>query len=328
MLEIASSMRMKQVRIASEVNLQTLTDDAFAGLCHALLFEEHGTSYKPVAGDGGDSGVDGFVNDYEIVYQFKFFKARPRPSSFLKDIDKVQHLSNMKRWMLILPEDPTQRLYQLIAKEKASRPFIVDALGKTWICSMLAKHKHIRERFFPEIAKEASVQKVISMSEFRAKKQDQSFEEMKKEVRSRKPVKVSAERPANSLTQEHIRIIKDEIKKISDLTRGKDSYSKICSKLKNKNGVDNWYWISDDHYPEIMDWLRKYYYGAKSEYQAPGDIRRQLIGVIKSQQKQLRLSDKIYRELLLRVTGKKSSTVMEIAELRAVVYHFNILLGQ
>lgn len=316
------------MRIASEVNLQTLSDETFASLCHALLLEEHGICYKPVAGDGGDAGIDGFVNEYEIVYQFKFFRARPRPSSFLKDIDKVKSLPNLKQWMLVLPEDPTQRLYQLIANEKAIRPFLVDALGKTWICSKLEKHKHVKERFFPEIAKEASVQKVIYMGEFRARKQEQLIEEIKKEVKSRKPFKISAERPANSLTPEHIRIIKDEIKKVSESTRGKDSYSKICSKLKNKHGVDNWYWIQDHFYPEIMDWLRKYYHATKNEYQAPGDVRRQLIGVVKSQQKQLHLSDKAYREQLLKLTGKQSSTVLEISELRMVVHHFNLLLGQ
>lgn len=302
-------------------------DEKFAAICHAVLLEEHGIGYKPVAGEGGDSGIDGFVDNYEIVYQFKFFKARPRPSSFLKDIDKVAHLSNLKRWILLIPEDPTQKLHQLITEEKALRSFDVVVLGKTWILSMLDKYKHVRERFFPEIAKEASVQKVIHLSEFRASKHEELLKEIKREVRSKKSVRTSADRPADSLTSEHIRLIKDEIRRVEKATHSKDSFGKLCSKLKNKYGVDNWYWIKDNCFPEIMDWLRKYYYATKEEYKTPGKIRNELIGVIKSQQKILNLNDKKYRELLFQITGKTSSTHMEIGELNRVKDYFNILLG-
>lgn len=315
------------MRTAKEINLQTLTDEMFTALCHAVLSEEYEIGYKPVAGEGGDSGIDGFVDNYEVVYQFKFFKARPRPSSFLNDIDKVAHLTNLKKWILLIPEDPTQRLYQLITKEKVLRSFNVEVLGKTWILSKLDKYKHIKERFFPEIAKEASVQKVIHLNEFRASKHEELLKEIKREVKSKKPVRTSAERPPESLTPEHIRLIKDEIKRVEKATNGKDSFGKICSKLKNKYSVDNWYWIDDKHFPEIMDWLRKYYYATKEEYRTPGKIRNELIGVIKSQQRMLSLNDKKYREFLFQITGKTSSTHMENYELALVKDYFNILLG-
>lgn len=305
-----------------------LTDEKFAALCHALLFEEHGISYKPVAGDGGDSGIDGFVNDYEIIYQFKFFKSRPRPASFVNDINKVAVQPNLKQWVLILPEDPTLRLHQLIAEEKATRSFNVEALGKTWILSKLDKHVHIKERFFPEIAKEVSVQKVISLGAFAANKHEKLMEELKREVRSKKPVRISVEKPTDSMTSEHIRLIKDEIKKIDKATSGKYSFGKICTNLKNKYRVDNWLLIKDEHSPEIMDWLRRYYFGTRQEnYKSPGQTRNQLIGIIKSQQKMLKLTDKVYREYLFKLTGKSSSTKMEIQELEKVKQYFNILLG-
>ena len=310
-----------------EINLQTLSDEIFASLCHAMLLEEHGICYKPVSGKGGDSGIDGYVYEYEIVYQFKFFRSRPRPSSFLKDIDKVARLPNLKRWILLIPDDPTQKLYQLIAKEKASRSFDVDVLGKTWILSMFDKYEHIKERFFPEIAKEASVQKVIHLNQFRANKHETLLKEIKQELRNKKPIRISAERPSDSLTPEHIRLIKDEIERVEKATNGRHSFGKLCSKLKNKYGVDNWYWIKDNCFPEIMDWLRKYYHATKEKYRTPGEIRNQLIGVIKSQQKILNLNDKKYRALLFQITGKISSTHMEITELEHVKDYFNILLG-
>lgn len=315
------------MRAAKEINLQTLTDEMFAALCHMVLLEVHGICYKPVAGEGGDSGIDGFVNDYEIVYQFKFFKARPRPASFLSDIDKVAHLPNLKQWFLLIPEDPTERLYQLIAEEKALRSFNVGVFGKTWLLLMLEKHKHIKDLFFPEVAKEASVQKGIHLSEVKAQKQEGMLKEIKREVRSRKPIRISVEKPPDSLTPEHIRLISDEIEKVIKGSSGSQSFGKICSNLKNKYGVGNWHLIRDDHFSDIMDWLRKYYYATREKYRTPGKIRNDLIGVIKSQQRSLNLSDKKYRELLLQITGKTSSTHMEIHELKRVRDHFNILLG-
>ncbi len=317
----------KLLRADSEINLQTLNDEKFAGVCHALLFEVHGLSYRPVAGEGGDSGIDGFVDDYGIIYQFKFFKARPRPASFLKDIDKVAHLPNLKQWILLLPEDPTLKLHHLIDAEKVSRPFSVEALGRTWMLSMLEKHKHIKERFFPEVAKEASVQKVIHLSEAKAKKQERILRELKREVRSKRPIKVSVEKPSDSLTAEHRRLIKDEMAKIEEATKKRHSFSRLCSNLKNKYGVDNWYLISDSCFPEIMEWLRRYYFGTRENYRAPGNIRKELIGVIKSQQKRLDLSDKQYRMVLSRLTGKTSCTQMDNDELRGVRDYFNGLLA-
>lgn len=315
------------MRAAKGINLQTLTDEMFAALCHAVLLEEHGIVYKPVAGEGGDSGIDGFIDNYEVVFQFKFFKARPRPSSFLKDIDKVAHLPNLKSWVLLIPEDPTLRLYQLIAKEKALRPFNIEVLGKTWILSRVDKYNSIKEKFFPEIAKESSVQKVISFSEFASNKHEKLMRELKREVKSKKPIRVSVERPLNSLTPEHIRVIKDEIEKVEKATNGKHSFGRLCSSLKNKYSVDNWYLIQDSHFSEVMNWLRKYYFGTRDKYISPGKTRTQLIGIIKSQQKMLNLTDKEYREWLFKITGKSSSTLMEIGELEIVKHNFNILLG-
>ncbi|HHT9105783.1 MAG TPA: hypothetical protein ACFYD7_07925 [Candidatus Wujingus californicus] len=310
-----------------EINLQMLTDEKFAALCHALLSEEHGISYKPVAGEGGDSGIDGFVNDYEVVYQFKFFRSRPRPASFVKDINKIAHLSNLKRWVLLIPEDPTQKLYQLIEKEKASRPFAVNVLGKTWLLSKLDKFKHIKERFFSEIAKEVSVQKVISLSEQKAQKHEKMLTEIKNEIISKKPNKIIVERPADILSQEHVRDVLDEIKRIGKVSNGKYSYAAILRQLKNKYRVSNWHLIKDCNYGEIMTWLNSYYHGVKELYPSPSQIRKRLQGVIKSQQKMLGLSDRKYRESLFQITGKTSSTIMEICELERVKDEFNILLG-
>src|SRR3989339_388324 len=300
---------------ANEINLQTLTDETFAALCHALLSAVHGTCYKPVAGEGGDSGIDGFIEGYSVIYQFKYYKTRPRPASFLKDIDKVAHLPGLKQWILLIPDDPTPKLYQLIANEKAIRSFGIDVLGKTRILSLLDKHKDIRERFFPQIAKETTVKKVLHLNEYYAQRHEKMLNEMKEEIKSKKPIKVSAERPLNSLTPEHIRDILDEIKRIEKGSNGKYSYSVVLKQLKNKYNVSNWQFIKDHKYGEIMTWLGRYYHGVKESSTSPLQARKTLQGVIKSQQKRLGLNDREYRNILFKIAGKTSTTQMDIDEL-------------
>ena len=79
--------------VTEEIDLQALTDETFAGLCHLILLQEHGTVYRPLAGEGGDEGVDGFIEDFSIVYQIKFFKARRRlegrPVEDWRDVHKI-----------------------------------------------------------------------------------------------------------------------------------------------------------------------------------------------------------------------------------------------
>src|SRR3989304_6221262 len=196
---------------ANEINLQTLTDETFAVLCHALLFAEHGTCYNSVAGEGGDSGIDGFIEGYSTIYQFKYYKARPRPATFLKDIDKVAHLPGLRQWILLIPDDPTPKLYQLIAKE-------------------------------------ATVKRVIHLTEYNAQRHEKMLNEIKEEIKSKKPIKVSAERPLNGLTAEHIGHILAEIKRIEKGSNRKYSYSVVLKQLKNKYNELSWQFIKDHYY--------------------------------------------------------------------------------
>jgi hypothetical protein len=312
--------------VTEEINLQTLTDKAFVGLCHLILLQEHGTVYRPVAEEGGDEGIDGFMEDFSIVYQIKFFRARPRPATFLKDVDKVSNLPGLKRWVLLIPDNPTKKLYQLVAKEKTQRPFDLEVLGKTWILSKLDEYKDIKERFFPEIAKEVSVQKLLTQSEHKAQTQEQLLREIKRKIKSKKSDKPPPERPPDCLSPEHRRDIKDEVKRIERTTKGKYPFGRILAQLKNKYNVDDWYSIKDVFYGEIMAWLNKYYHGVQESPISPSQRRKSLQGVIKAQQKMLGLNDREYSELLSEITGKSSTTQMDITELNRVKFHFNTLM--
>lgn len=68
----------------------------------------------------------------------------------------------------------------------------------------------------------------------KAKKHEEMLKGIKKEVRSKRPIRISAERPPDSLTHEHIRLIKDEIQRVENASNGKNSNGKICSPLKKQ----------------------------------------------------------------------------------------------
>ena len=151
--------------------------------------------------------------------------------------------------------------------------------------------------------------------------------EIKEEIKSKKPIKVSAERPLNGLTAEHIGDILAEIKRIEKGSNRKYSYSVVLKQLKNKYNVSNWQFIKDHNYGEIMTWLGRYYHGVKESYISPLQVRKTLQGVIKSQQKRLGLNDREYRNILFKIAEKTSTTEMDIDELERAKDEFNILLG-
>jgi len=215
----------------AEVDLKSMSHESFEELCHSLLSEEYGEIYKPVDGRGGDQGIDGHTEDYSEVFQIKFYKSRPRPSTFVKDIEKVTALAGLKSWTLIIPDNPTPRLYELIEKEKAVRPFDVQVVGKTWILALLDKHESVRQHFFEEVAKEKSVRKVLDLAEYRERKAAEQhndirkrFKKLEKKIDSKKPNIISVERHPESLTPEHEKEITDEVERIVKVSKGQESF--------------------------------------------------------------------------------------------------------
>ncbi len=315
-----------------KIDLKTLTDETFVELCHALLSKEHGETYRPVDGSGGDRGIDGYTQDYFVVYQIKFYKSRPRPATFVREIDKVVSLSGLRTWVLVIPDDPTPKLNELIAREKAIRQFDVQVVGKTWILTLLDKHESVRNRFFAQSAKEESVQNILDFTKFRARKSTQEHKDIRREIRNlkqtverKKPSPISVGRPPDCITPQHEREIKDEIRKIVEANKG-ESFKKIFRQLKNRYVVANWHLIPDQNFGDILSWLHRYHHAVKDTV-TPEKKKNQLKGIIKSQQKALGLSDKQYRALLMNLVNKSSTTQMDIKELDKVKDHLNIMLG-
>ncbi len=210
------------------------THQEFERLCHELLAAEY-IDYQPVAGEGGDEGIDGFRRNREVIYQLKFSRHRLRPNEYFADLDRVAKLYSLREWVLVIPCDPTPRLLDLARARARLYNIRVTILDRTDLENLISKHSTIREKYFPELAREATV---LRLHKHVATKDD--VRRLQKEVRANRPVKLHAVPPPESLTPLHRKEIQKAADKIVRESRGKIKYGQVFSMLKNEFGeIDN-----------------------------------------------------------------------------------------
>lgn len=310
------------MNVSSTRDLQDIrSHQEFERLCHELLAAAH-NDYQPIAGEGGDEGVDGFRGNREIVYQFKFSVYRLRPGEYFADLDRVVKLYPLREWVLVIPRDPTPRLLDLARTKARHYDIRVTILDRTALENLISKHSTIREKYFPELAREATV---LRLHKRVATKDDMRL--LQKEMRANRPVKLHAVPPPESLSPSHRQDIQEAAKKIIRESHGKIQYDRVFGMLKRKFRVDNWHWISDSKFPEIMKWLHNFTYGVKDEYGIRDSVTT-LKGVIQSQRRQLGLSESEYRDVLRQLTGVDSTTKMDKEQLLSVRDYFNLLIAR
>jgi hypothetical protein len=136
------------------VNLLELkTGERFENFCKALL-TEHCARFQ--AFSAPDSGVDGYHEGTETVFQFYFPERAPRKDKILRDIQKI--LSSKfrpKAWVLVIPKDPSPAQKSWIETGLKDSLIRGDIWGVTKIDQLLRTYPRVREEFFPtEIRRE------------------------------------------------------------------------------------------------------------------------------------------------------------------------------
>jgi hypothetical protein len=136
------------------VNLLKLENgERFEIFCKALL-TEHCTRFQ--AFSAPDSGVDGYDEDTETVFQFYFPERAPLKNKILRDIQKI--LSSQfrpKAWILVIPKDPSPAQKSWVETGLKDSFICGEIWGATKIDQMLRAYPRVREEFFPtEIRKE------------------------------------------------------------------------------------------------------------------------------------------------------------------------------
>ena len=120
----------------------------FEEFCQALLREEFPRfqAFSPP-----DAGMDGYESDLQTIFQAYFPEGAPRRDKIRADLEKArQHRERCKRWVLLLPKNPTLALLRWLEKnEQPSCAFKIEVWGKTEISARLRKHPDVKEQFFP-----------------------------------------------------------------------------------------------------------------------------------------------------------------------------------
>jgi hypothetical protein len=128
------------------------THEQFEELCHELLASEY-SDYQPIAGEGGDGGIDAFRDNRQVIYQLKFSTQRLRPSDYLRDLDRVSQNHRLREWVLVISRDPTPHLLELAKRKEKTYGIAVNILGRTDLEHLLNKHPTIRDKYFSQPAK-------------------------------------------------------------------------------------------------------------------------------------------------------------------------------
>ena len=137
------------------VNLLELRNGGrFEAFCKALLIEQYP---RFQAFSAPDSGVDGYDDLNDTVFQFYFPEGAPRKDKIVADIRKVLASGTLpKAWILILPKDPTPLQTGWVNAEFAGTQVTTAIWGKTEIEKLLRRHARVQAEFFP-----TEVRKVI-----------------------------------------------------------------------------------------------------------------------------------------------------------------------
>jgi hypothetical protein len=136
------------------VNLLELRDGGrFEAFCKSLLREQYP---RFQAYSAPDSGMDGYDEETETVFQFYYPEGAPRKDKIISDIGKVLASgASFKGWILVLPKDPTPRQAGWVNAEFEGSGITGAIWGKTEIERLLRIHTSVKAAFFPTEVRKA-----------------------------------------------------------------------------------------------------------------------------------------------------------------------------
>lgn len=294
------------------VNLLTLeTPERFEEFCCALLCEEFPRFH---AFSGPDLGMDGFDSDSGTIYQAYFPERSPRKDKIQEDLKKAKRQGDAcKGWVLLLPKDPSAPLSQWLQgqQKQLELHFSVSTWGKTELLKRLRKHSHVQEHYFPTELKR----------------------ELRRLVKGKRPAAGDAD-SVQAVTAEEAAQLYELIGKVADdeAARKKrkprrSDYSREYGEFNSHFHLSSYDLLPASRFLEARRYLERKQYARRGGETSERERSRCLSG-IKAIQKDLGISDSAYRQLLLEVSGRTSTTQLNLPSLRQVFQHFQRLQGR
>ncbi len=292
------------------IDFLQLGEKRFEEMCQAVLQEEFP---RFQAFSAPDLGMDGFDSDSGTVFQVYFPEREPRKDKIQADIGKAKVQSDgCKRWVLLLPKNPTPGLVKWIReKQQPSCSFPIEVWGKTKVYALLRKHKAVKEQYFP--------------SEWK--------KELRKAAKGKGPREGDAG-PGLEITPEEReelremteRLAKDEAKRKKRKVRG-DDFQREYGEFRAYFNLSSYDRLPREKIGDARKYLNDKLF-ARREREPVRLKRNRMVGGIKGIAKSLGMGDTKYRHALLDLTGKRSTTEMDMKELEKVFEYFRQLQGQ
>jgi hypothetical protein len=294
-------MRMNLLALESEKR--------FEEFCQALLKEE---CPRFQAFSAPDMGMDGYDSDSETIFQAYFPEQAPRRDKICNDLEKAKGNSwACRRWVLLLPKNPTPHFLQWFYRDQQSFfPFKLEVWGKTEILALLQKHPAVKEAYFP--------------SELR--------QELQRLAKGKRP-SAGDVNPGQELSPEQAAALRQQITDLveEEATRKRRKPRPVDFGREYGEFNAHFHLSSYDKLPsakflEARRYLEKNHYGRRRSDRQEMERHRYISG-IKAIQNKLKMGDKQYRNILVEITGKSSTTEMGIDELAQVFKRFKNLQG-
>jgi hypothetical protein len=278
-------------------------------MCQALLSEEYP---RFQAFSAPDAGMDGYDSDSETIFQAYFPEQAPRRDKILTDLEKARDNAwACKRWVLLLPKNPTAPLSQWLQNEQQpSVPFSLEVWGRTRLLALLAKHPRVREIYFPTEWKK----------------------ELKRVAKGKHPG-VGDATPEDEMTPEQaeqlrqflVRLAEEEATRKHRKPRGTD-FQREYGEFNSHFHLSSYDRLPANKFLEARAHLEKKLYSRRNR-DTQGQQRTRYVNGIKAIQTKLKIAEKEYRLILFETTGKTSTTEMDTHELHRAFDRFRYLQG-
>lgn len=282
------------------INLLNMESERrFEELCQSLLREEY---QRFQAFSSPDAGMDGYDADTETIFQAYFPERAPRRNKILSDIKKaIEHGDKCKRWVLLLPKNPTPILIVWVKEFQPKCRFKIEIWGKNEILLLLRKHPDVSEQFFPT----------------------QLHVELQRLSKGRKPATGDAA-PGKEITTEQAGELRELLTKLAEEEVGRKRRPFRAVNFQREYGEFNAYFrlsaydrLPSSVFGSARAYLERKLY-ARRNHEPSRRTRYRLLSGIKAIQKQLALTDSDYRAMLIQLTGKPSTSSMDKDELKRV----------
>lgn len=281
----------------------------FECLCQALLAEEF-PRFQPFSQP--DLGMDGYDSTSETVFQVYFPEKAPRRDKIAADLAKARIQGwPCKRWVLLLPKNPTPILLSWLAREREALPFDIEVWGHTSICKLLRKHPAIQNEFFP-----TELQREIG----------RILKGKKPKPGDAAPGKTVSHEQAAEIKQDIDKIVEEEARRKKRAPKSAD-YAREFGEFNAHFVLSSYDRLAASEFFAAREYLERKRYGRRTA-NTNSQQRNTYIAGIKAIQKDLKIADSAYRTMLLNLAGSSSTTRMELDVLRMVFHHFKQMQGR